>query len=101
MEYGNKEDMQRLCRAFLCIRAEEECSALLEDLFTIGEIGAACQRLKVAGLLREKKTCQSISAETGASTATISRVNCSLNYGTGAYRMVLKRIEESFDDSKK
>ena len=71
----------------------EECYAFFEDLCTIPEIKAMSQRLCVAKLLSEKKVYSDIVAETGASTATISRVNRSLSYGAGGYEMMLKKDE--------
>jgi len=92
MEKGNKKDYQRLYQAVLSLRNEEECEKFFDDLFTINELDAAAQRLKVAGLLQKKHTCGHISEMTGASTATVSRVNKFLNYGSGGYRMVLERL---------
>ena len=86
------EDRRRLYRAFLKLETEEECEAFLTDLFTITELQSAEQRLKVAKMLYEKNTCQYISDETGASTATVSRVNKCLNYGAGGYRVVLEKL---------
>lgn len=94
MQMTNGEDRRRLCRAFLALSTEEECEAFLSDLFTITELQSAEQRLKVAKMLFEKKTCQYISDETGASTATVSRVNKCLNYGTGGYKAVLDKLEK-------
>ena len=87
-------DLDRLFAAILALKTPEECYMLFEDLCTISELGSISQRLKVAALLRDKHTCHDISQSTGASTATISRVNRCLNYGTGGYNMVLKRIQE-------
>ncbi|NLL53855.1 MAG: TrpR YerC/YecD [Clostridiales bacterium] len=81
-----------LVRAFLCMRDEEECYQLLEDLMTIREIQDLAQRLEVAKLLWQKVTYNEIAQRTGVSTATISRVNRSLNYGEGGYEMVFERL---------
>ena len=91
---ATNEDRKRLYNAFLGLTTEEECEAFLTDLFTITELQSAEQRLKVAKMLNEKKTCQYISEETGASTATVSRVNKCLNYGTGGYRHVLEKLSK-------
>ena len=93
MEKGNKSDYRELYRAVLMVKNEEECAALFEDLFTIAELSAAAQRIRVAQMLNEKKTCGAVSELTGASTATVSRVNKCLNYGAGGYRLVLDRME--------
>lgn len=98
MEKGNKKDYQKLYRAILSLKNEEECQAFFEDLYTISELDAAAQRLKVAGMLHKKYTCGHISEVTGASTATVSRVNQCLNYGSGGYRMVLARLEDGEDN---
>ena len=87
------DEMDRLFEAVLTLRTEEECYMFFEDLCTISELVSISHRFRVAQLLRHKHTCQDISQSTGASTATISRVNRCLNYGTGGYSMVLDRIE--------
>jgi TrpR-related protein YerC/YecD len=86
------EDLDRLFAAMLTLKSPEECYMFFEDLCTISELESISQRLKVAELLREKHTCNDISQATGASTATISRVNRCLLHGTGGYSMVLDRI---------
>jgi TrpR-related protein YerC/YecD len=72
----------------------DECYNFFEDIGTISEIKALAQRLEVARMLRDKKTYSDISEKTGASTATISRVNRCLNYGADGYRLVLDRMDE-------
>lgn len=89
------EDTDRLCAAVLSLETVEQCYNFFEDVCTIKELQALSQRLEVARLLREKKTFSEIVAETGASTATISRVNRCLMYGAGGYSYVLDRLEES------
>lgn len=86
------QDYAELYRAILSLETEEECSAFLDDLFTIAELKAAAQRIKVARLLYTGTTCNAAAKETGASTATVSRVNKCLNYGPGGYKIVLDRI---------
>ena len=92
MQVADHKDLSKLYRAFLCLKNEEECEAFFSDIFTINELMSAAQRLKVAQMLYDKKTCQTISTQTGASTATVSRVNKCLNYGTGGYQIVLQRL---------
>ncbi|NSW90567.1 MAG: hypothetical protein HPY74_07795 [Firmicutes bacterium] len=87
--------IDRLFEAILLLRNEEECYKFFEDICTIAEIKALAQRLEVARLLREKKTYNEISEITGASTATISRVNRCLNYGADGYNMILARLDGS------
>ncbi len=84
----------RLFDAILLLRDREECYRFFEDLCTVAEIKALAQRLEVARMLKLGKTYTEISDETGASTATISRVNRCLNYGADGYQLILRRIEE-------
>ncbi len=91
MQKGSTQDYNNLYDAILSLQSREECAAFFEDLFTISEISAAVQRLKVAGMLYEKQTCNAVAEKTGASTATVSRVNKCLHYGAGGYRLVLER----------
>ena len=79
--------------AMLIIKDIEECYRFFEDVSTISELKALCQRFQVAKMLREKKTYIEIGEVTGASTATISRVNRCLNYGSNGYNTILDRLE--------
>lgn len=72
----------------------EECYKFFEDIATINELKALSQRLLVAQMLKEKKVYTEIVDETKASTATISRVNKCLNYGTGGYELILDRLSK-------
>ncbi|MBQ7364134.1 MAG: hypothetical protein IJW46_00895 [Clostridia bacterium] len=83
--------LDNLIKALLSLETEEECRAFLNDLCTIREISDMSQRYEVAELLKEGKNYQDISKKTGASTATISRVNRALVYGSGGYRTVLAK----------
>ena len=85
--------MDFLCEAFLSLKTKEECYRFFDDICTINEIKALEQRIQVARMLRKKITYLEIAAATGASTATISRVNRCLNYGSEGYKIVLNRIE--------
>ncbi|MCD7708791.1 MAG: YerC/YecD family TrpR-related protein [Clostridiales bacterium] len=87
--------VDQLFDAVLSLRDREECYSFFEDVCTVNEILALAQRLEVAHMLREKRTYADIAEETGASTATISRVNRSLNYGNDGYDMVFSRIGPS------
>ncbi len=86
------EDWDKLFASILTLKTPGECYMIFEDLCTISELESISQRLKVAKLLREKHTCNDISRVTGASTATISRVNRCLLHGTGGYTLVLDRM---------
>lgn len=79
--------------AILSLKDREECYVFFEDICTINELLSLSQRFEVAKMLRDHKTYLEIAEKTGASTATISRVNRSLNYGNDGYDMVFERIE--------
>ena len=81
----------QLCRAILSLDTMEECYQFFEDICTIGELRAMAQRLDVARMLHEGNTYDDIVAQTGASTATISRVKRCLNYGADGYTLVLEK----------
>ena len=75
------EAVDQLFEAILCLKDKEECYTFFEDVCTINELLSLSQRFEVAKMLMDKRTYLDISEKTGASTATISRVNRSLNYG--------------------
>ena len=79
--------------AILTLKTPEECYQFFEDLCTVSELRALSQRIVVAKMLNEKRVYSDIVAATGASTATISRVNRSLIYGCDAYNMVFSRMD--------
>ena len=84
------QQADELFEAILKLETLEECYRFFEDICTIKEVQAIAQRLEVAKLLKENKTYNEIEDETGASTATISRINRALNYGVDGYNLVLK-----------
>ena len=86
------EAVDHLFEAILTLKTPEECYIFFEDVCTVNELLSLSQRYEVAKMLREKRTYLEIADKTGASTATISRVNRSLNYGNDGYDMVLARI---------
>ena len=94
------EHIDALFRAVLELRDSEECYMFFEDICTVSELNAIAQRLEVARMLRDKKTYSEISEETGASAATISRVNRCLNYGADGYKLILERMTEENGDEK-
>ena len=94
MEKYNNEITEQLFKAILLLKDINECYSFFEDIFTVRELQDVSQRLQVAQLLREGKSYQVISKETGASTATISRVNRCLVYGSGGYNKILDRLEK-------
>ncbi|MBR4777271.1 MAG: TrpR YerC/YecD [Lachnospiraceae bacterium] len=86
------EAVDYLFDAILSLKNRDECYTFFEDVCTINEILSLSQRFEVAAMLRSGKTYLDIAEKTGASTATISRVNRSLNYGNDGYDMVFKRL---------
>ena len=90
----NEEQLKLLTEVLLSLKTEDEARSLLSDLCTIREMQDLGQRLEVARLLRRQMTYSDIAQQTGASTATISRVNRSLTYGNDGYELVLKRLDE-------
>ncbi|MBR1765069.1 MAG: TrpR-like protein, YerC/YecD [Ruminococcus sp.] len=99
LEIKNLDD---LYRAVLCLETVEECRLFFKDLCTIPELKALSQRFQVAKLLVENHVYSDIVAETGASTATISRVNRSISYdGSGGYNIVFDRLYSKDKDEEK
>jgi len=90
----HNESVDSLFDAILTLETREECYAFFMDVCTMNEIASLSQRYEVAGMLRDKKTYLDISEKTGASTATISRVNRSLNYGNDGYQIVWDKLEQ-------
>ena len=88
------EAVDHLFDAILTLETKEECYTFFQDVCTINELLSLSQRYEVAKMLREKKTYLEIAEKTGASTATISRVNRSLNYGCDGYDMVFSRLDK-------
>ena len=89
----HNESTDLLFKAILTLESVDECYAFFEDICTIKEIQSIAQRVKVAQMLTEGCVYSDIVKKTGASSATISRVNRSLNYGNDAYRTAFDRIE--------
>lgn len=89
-----------LFEAVLSLETMEECYKFFEDLCTVPELKALSQRIQVAKMLDEQYVYSDIVKETGASTATISRVNRSLEYGCDGYRIVFDRLKQKKDEQK-
>lgn len=83
-----------LYEAILALENKDECRDFFSDVCTVNELLSMSQRFEVAKMLRAKRTYQEITEQTGASTATISRVNRSLNYGNNGYQIVLERLKD-------
>ena len=89
------EAVDFLFDAVLCLKTREECYNFFEDLCTVNELLSLSQRFEVAAMLKQHMTYLEIAEKTGASTATISRVNRSLNYGNDGYQIVFGRLNEN------
>ena len=89
------EAVRELFEVILTLQNEEECYNFFEDVCTVNELLSLAQRFEVAKMLTEKHTYMEVAEQTGASTATISRVNRSLNYGKDGYEMVFGRMKQN------
>jgi len=99
MQNWYTKNTEALCQAILSLKNKEECLAFLEDICTIKEIQDISQRLTVAQMLSRGISYTTICKETGASTATISRVSKCYEYGTGGYKTVLARLDKENTDA--
>ena len=88
------DELNHLFEAILMLQDSEECYRFFMDVCTINELNSMAQRYEVAQMLSEKMTYTEIARVTGASTATISRVNRTLNYGDGGYSVAIERVKE-------
>lgn len=95
MKHIQNELTDRFFKAILNLNSPEECSRFFEDICTIKEIQDMSQRLEVATLLNNGKSYQEVLAQTGVSTATISRVNKCLNYGSGGYKEAIDKLNNN------
>lgn len=86
--------VDHLFDAILALQSREECDCFFEDLCTVNELLSLSQRFEVASMLKSGSTYLEIAEKTGASTATISRVNRSLNYGSDGYELIFQRLNE-------
>ena len=93
----HSKQIDELFRAILTLKTEEDCYRFFEDVCTVNELLSISQRFEVARMLTQKKTYLEIAEKTGASTATISRVNRSLNFGCDGYKQILSKREEKED----
>ena len=99
MQNWYTKSTEDLCKAILSLKTKEECCAFLEDICTIKEIQDISQRLQVARMLSQGISYNTICKETGASTATISRVSRCHEYGAGGYKTVIARLNEEKNDA--
>lgn len=97
MSFQNDPNLQFLYDALMQLHTLEECQKFMLDICTVQELKAISQRLVVAKMLSEGKVYSDIVGKTGASTATISRVNRSLNYGNDGYNIVFERLGSNKD----
>lgn len=98
MANWHNEMTDRLMQVFADLESPEACYSFMEDICTIKEIMDMAQRLEVAILLNEGTNYQEINKRTGVSTATISRVNKCLSYGSGGYKEVLEKLKEKSEE---
>jgi TrpR-related protein YerC/YecD len=91
------KDTDYLVDNLLNLRTKDEVYRVLDDLCTINEIKSLAQRMQIVQLLHDKMVYNDIAQTTGASTATISRVNRCLHYGSGGYTLLLERMKEAED----
>ena len=96
----HSDAVEKLFDAILSLENKEECYAFFEDLLTVKEMQDLAQRMEVAMLLDKGMNYQQISKDVGVSTATISRVNKCLSYGSGGYRCVLNRLNNQEEPEK-
>ena len=94
VKIGKKEKNGELYKAILLLKDEQECYDFFQDLCTVSELRSMEQRFEVASLLEEGMIYNDILEKTGASSATISRVNRSLQYGADGYAVAFKRLKE-------
>ena len=94
VKIGKKEKSDQLHKAILQLKDEQECYDFFQDLCTVSELRSMEQRFEVASLLDDGMIYNDILERTGASSATISRVNRSLSYGTGAYEKLFARMKK-------
>jgi TrpR-related protein YerC/YecD len=92
---SNKTDFDMLYKAILSLKTEDEVAAFFDDLCTIKELQDMAQRFEVALLLHDGKSYGEVSAATGASSATISRVNRCLHYGRDGYKKIIARLGDN------
>ena len=95
MAYERSSATDRLMKALTSLRNEDEAYQLFDDLCTVKEVQDMAQRLEIAYLLSSGMKYQDVAERTGVSSATISRVNRCLNYGSGGYRQAIGRLEEN------
>ena len=98
---AKKEKSDRLYKAILLLQNEEECYNFFQDLCTVAELRSMEQRYEVATLLNDGMIYNDILEKTGASSATISRVNRSLIYGNGGYEVILDRAKDMEEEAQK
>nr|WP_325185050.1 YerC/YecD family TrpR-related protein [uncultured Oscillibacter sp.] len=94
VKIGKKEKSDLLYKAILQLKDEQECYDFFQDLCTVSELRSMEQRFEVASLLDDGMIYNDILERTGASSATISRVNRSLSYGAGGYEKVFARMKK-------
>ncbi len=92
------ESVEEFFRAVMTLQNEEEFFSFFEDICTVQEVVSIAQRFSVARMLHDNKTYVEVAKATGASSATISRVNRSMNFGNGSYDMIFDRLQQENND---
>lgn len=92
------ESVEEFFRAVMTLQNEEEFFSFFEDICTVQEVVSIAQRFSVARMLHDNKTYVEVAKATGASSATISRVNRSMNFGNGSYDMIFDRLQQEKND---
>lgn len=92
------ESVEEFFRAVMTLQSEEEFFSFFEDICTVQEVVSIAQRFSVARMLHDNKTYVEVAKATGASSATISRVNRSMNFGNGSYDMIFERLQQENND---
>ena len=98
MDCLHTESVDKLFEAILHLQSAEECYKFFEDICTVKELFDIAQRFEVASMLNEGKNYSEITGKTGASTATISRVNKCLMYGNGGYKLALNKLKSNEEE---
>ena len=98
VKIGKKEKSDQLYKAILQLKDEQECYDFFQDLCTVSELRSMEQRFEVASLLDDGMIYNDILERTGASSATISRVNRCLHYGSDGYKLIIPRLKETEEE---
>ncbi|MCD8329215.1 MAG: YerC/YecD family TrpR-related protein [Lachnospiraceae bacterium] len=99
LRISQTETIDQLFQALLTLENVDECYTFFSDLFTVQEVASFAQRLEVARLLQAGHTYEEIRGQVSVSSATITRINTELQYGSGGYQMILERLKQQRAES--